>query len=59
MNAPNKGAMALETRTEAVQSSLEAVHASRRAPLNLIDAALLASSNRAKDLAAPAFSADS
>ena len=59
MNAPNKGAMALETRTEAGQLSLEAVHSSRRAPFNLIDAMLLADTNRAKALASLAFSAAS
>jgi len=59
MNAPIKGAMALATMTKAGKSSLEAVHASRRAPVNLIDAALLAVTNRAKALASLAFSAAS
>ena len=59
MKAPNKGAIGLETRSETGQSSLEAVHASRRAPVNLIDAALLADTNRAKALASLAFSAGS
>ena len=47
MNAPDKGAMALETRKESGQMSLEAVHSSRRAPVNLIDTALLEATNRA------------
>jgi hypothetical protein len=59
MKAPNKGAIGLETRIETGQSSLKAVLASRRAPLNLIDAALLAVTNRAKALASLAFSAAS
>ena len=59
MNAPNKGAIALETRTETAQSSLEEVHASRRAPVNLIDVALIAATNRAKALASLPFSAAS
>ena len=59
MNAPNKGAMALETRTEAGRSSLQSVHWSRRAPVNLIDVALIAAANRAKALASLAFSAAS
>jgi hypothetical protein len=59
MNAPNKGAMALETRTETGRSNLKAMHASRRAPVNLIDAELLAVMNRAKPLASLAFSAAS
>jgi hypothetical protein len=59
MNEPNKGPIALETRTETGQSSLQAVHASRKAPVNLIDAALLAITNRAKVLASLAFSAAS
>ncbi len=59
MNAPNKGAMALETRTEAGQLSLEAVHSSRRAPFNLIDAMLLSVTNRAKALVSLSFSAAS
>jgi len=55
MNAPNKGAIALETRAETGQSSLYAVHASSRAPVNLIGAALLADTNRAKALTSLAF----
>jgi len=59
MNAPIKGPMSLETRSEAGQSSLEPVHGSRRGPVNLIDAALLAVTNRAKALGSLAFSAAS
>ena len=59
MNVPNKGPIALETRNESGQSSLQAVHASRRAPVNLIDVALLAVTNRAKALVSLAFSAAS
>jgi len=59
MNAPIKEAMVLATMPKAGKSSLEAVHASRRAPVNLIDAALLAVTNRAKALASLAFSAAS
>jgi len=59
MNAPNKGAIALETMTKAGKSSLEAVHASRRAQANLIDAVLLALTSRPKVLASLAFSAAS
>jgi hypothetical protein len=59
MNAPNKGAMALETRTESGQPSLKAGHASRKAPINLIDATLLAITNRSKALVSLAFSAAS
>ena len=51
--------MPLVTSTETDQSSLEAVHGSRREPVNLIDAALLAVTNRAKAMAALAFSAAS
>lgn len=57
MKAPIKGLTALETRTEAGQSSLEAVRASRRGPINRIGAALLTVTNRAKALASLAFSA--
>lgn len=56
MKASMKGPMNLETRTEADQSSLKAVHASRRGPVNLIDAALLTVTNRAKALVFLAFS---
>ena len=59
MNAPNKGAIALETRTETAQSSLEGVHVSRRSPVNLIDAALHVVTNKGKALASFAFSAAS
>ena len=59
MKASIKGPMSLETRTEADQSRLEAVHASRRGPVNLIDAALLTVTNRAKALVFLAFSATS
>jgi hypothetical protein len=59
MKAPIKGAIALETRAETGETSLEAVHASRRAPVNLIDAAMLAVTNRAKAPASLACSADS
>ena len=59
MNAPIKEAMVLATMTKASKSSLEAVHESRRAPVNLIEAALLADTNRAKALASLAFSAAS
>jgi hypothetical protein len=59
MKAAIRGPMALDTRTEADQSSLEALHASRRGPVNLIDAVLLTVRNRAKDLASLAFSAAS
>jgi len=57
MNAPNKGLMALETRNESGQSSLQAVHASRRAPVKLIDAALLTALTKVKALVPLAFSA--
>jgi len=57
MNAPIKGAMALATMTKAGKSSLEAVHTNCRAPVNLIDMALLTVTNRAKVLASLAFSA--
>lgn len=59
MNALNTGPMALETRTESGQPSLKAEHASRKAPINLIDAMLLAITNRTKALASLAFSAAS
>ena len=59
MNAPIKGAMALETRKESDQPSLESAHASRRGPVNLIDAVLMTVTNRAKALASLAFSAAS
>ncbi len=59
MKAPIKGAIALETRAKTGQTSLEAVHASRRARANLIDATLLAITNRTKALASIAFSAAS
>jgi len=59
MNAPIKEAMVMAIMTIAGKSSLEAVHASRRAPVNLIDAMLLAVTNRAKALASLAFSAAS
>jgi hypothetical protein len=59
MNAPNKGAMALETRKEAGQSSLQAGHASREEPVNMIDAVLLEGTNRTKALASIAFLAAS
>jgi len=59
MNAPNEEAMALETRKESGQMSLEAVHSSRRTPVNLIDAELLETTNRALALASLAFSAAS
>ena len=54
-----KGPMTLVTRIEADQSSLEAVHASRRGPVNRIAAAFLTVTNRVKDLASFAFSAAS
>lgn len=59
MKAPIKGPLVLECRTEEGQSSLEAVHASRRGPVNLIDAALLTVTTRAKALVFLAFSAAS
>jgi len=59
MKAAIKGPMTPESRTEAGQSSLEAVDASRRGPVNLIDTALLTVTNRAKGLASLAFSAAS
>jgi len=59
MNASNKGAMALEPGTQSGQPSLEAVHSSRRAPVNLIDTTLLSVKNSAKALASLAFSAAS
>ena len=59
MNALNTGPMALETRTESGQPSLQAVHASRKAPINLNDATLLAITNRTKALASLAFLAAS
>ena len=59
MKAAVTGPTTLVTRIEAAQSSLEAVNASRRAPVNLIDAALLADTNRAKALASLGFSAAS
>ena len=59
MKAPIKGPLVLERRTEEGQSSLEAVHASRRGPVNLIDAALLSVTYRAKALVFLAFSAAS
>lgn len=37
MNAPIKESLVLERRTEDGQSSLEAVHASRRGQVNRID----------------------
>jgi hypothetical protein len=52
---PIRGAMASETKTEACQSSLEAVHATCRAPVNLIDEALLTVQNRQKPLLASLF----
>lgn len=55
MNTPNKGAMALETRKESGQSSLQAGHASREEPVNMIDAVLLEGMNRTKALASIAF----
>jgi len=59
MNVPNKEAMVMANMTIAGKSSLEAVHESRRAPVNLIDAMLLAHTNRAKALVSLAFSAAS
>lgn len=59
MNAPNNGPMTLETRKESGQSSLQAVHSNRSATVNLIDAALLAATNRATALASLACSAAS
>lgn len=59
MKAAIKGPMTLVTRTEAGQLSLEAVPASHRGPVNLIDAALLTVMNRAQGLASLAFSAAS
>jgi len=59
MNALIKEAMVLVTMTKASKSSLEAVHESCRAPVNLIEATLLADTNRAKALASLAFSAAS
>jgi len=51
--------MALEIKTETGQASLEALHTSRRAPVNLIDVMLLSVTNRKKPLLPPAFSAAS
>jgi len=48
MNAPIKEAMVMAIMIIVGKSSLEAVHASCRAPDNLIDAALLANTNREK-----------
>jgi len=45
----------LVTMTQAGQSFLEAMHLRRRAPVNLIDAALLGDTNRAIALASLAF----
>ena len=59
MNALNTGPMTLGTRNKSGHRSLEAVHASRRARANLIDATLLAITNRTKALASIAFSATS
>jgi hypothetical protein len=59
MKALIKGPLVLERRTEEGQPSLEALHASRRGPVNLIDAALLTVTNRAEALASIAFSAAS
>ena len=56
MNAPNNGLIALEMRIESGQSSLQAVHASRRAHVNLIEVALLVVTNRAKALVSLVFS---
>ena len=47
--------MPLGNRTQADQSFLEVVHASCRAPVDLIDAAQLTVTNRAKALASIAF----
>jgi len=51
--------VALETKKESGQMSLEAVHSSHRAQVNLIDVALLEATNRAQALASLAFSAAS
>jgi hypothetical protein len=59
MKAAIKDPMTLVTRTEADQSSLEAVHVSRRGPVNRIGAAVLTVTSRAKALASLAFSAAS
>ena len=59
MKAPIKAPIALETGSEAGQSSLEALLASHRRPFNRIDTALLTVTNRAKALAFLAFSAAS
>ena len=59
MNALNTGPMGLEIRTDSGQPSLKAGHACRKAPINLIDATLLAITNRTKALACLAFSAAS
>lgn len=59
MKAPVRVPTALETRTQAEQSNLEAVHGSRRGPVNLIDAAHLTVMDRAKALVSIAFSAAS
>jgi len=48
MKVPLKGLTPLGTRTQAGQSFLDAVHASRRARVNLIDADQLTGTNRAK-----------
>lgn len=56
MNAPIKRATPLMTRTEAGQSRLESVNASRRGPVNLIDVALLAVTNRANPCSPRFFS---
>jgi hypothetical protein len=49
----------LVTRIEAGQSSPDVMHASRRAPGNLIAAALMSGTVRAQGLASVAFSAAS
>jgi len=59
MKAPLKGPAALETRTEAGQTSLEAVDASRREPPNLIEAPSMAVMREVKIVVAPTFSAAS
>ena len=54
-----QGAFGLGIRSDIGQFSLKSLYASRRAPVNLIDAALLAVTNWAKGLASLAFSAAS
>lgn len=56
-NAPNTGAMALETRTEVGQLCMEAMNASYRAPVKLMYAASLVNTKRVMTSASLSFSA--